>query len=125
MRRVLSGLLPPRILTRKSKGAINEAFSRALQKDWELIGDTRQWHLCRRGFADPRILQDHLTKLMLGIDPPGSYVVRILSAEQWLRSLENVCQEQPEYSQLRIMSLPCRQTVERTFFENWRRKAQP
>jgi asparagine synthase (glutamine-hydrolysing) len=98
MRRALSGLLPPRILTRKSKGAINEAFSRALQKDWELIGDTRQWHLCRRGFADPRILHDHLTKLMLGIDPPGSHVVRILSAERWFRSLENVCQEQPEYS---------------------------
>jgi hypothetical protein len=39
-----------------------------------------------------------LTKLMLGIDPPGSYVVRILSAERWLRSLENVHQEQPEYS---------------------------
>jgi asparagine synthase (glutamine-hydrolysing) len=98
MRRAMAGLLPSRILTRKSKGAINEAFSRALQKDWDLMDDFRQWQLCRRGFADPRILQDHLTKLMLGIDPPGSYVVRILSAERWLRSLENVHQEQPEYS---------------------------
>jgi asparagine synthase (glutamine-hydrolysing) len=98
MRRVLSGLLPPRILTRKSKGAINEAFSRALQKDWEFIGDTRQWHLCRRGFADSRILQEHLTRSMLGIDPPGSHVVRILSAERWLRSLENAHREHPEYS---------------------------
>ena len=98
MRRVLSGLLPPRILTRKSKGAINEAFSRALQKDWELMDDLRQWQLCRRGFAEPRILQEHLTRSMLGIDPPGSHVVRILSAERWLRSLENVYQEQPECS---------------------------
>lgn len=98
MRRALSGLLPPRILTRKSKGAINEAFSRALQKDWELMDDVSQWQLCRRGFADPRILQEHLTKLMLGIDPPGSHVVRILSAERWLRSLEIAHQEQPEYS---------------------------
>lgn len=98
MRRAMSGLLPPRILTRKSKGAINEAFSRALQKDWELMDDLRQWQLCQRGFADPSILQEHLTKLMLGIDPPGSHSVRILSAERWLRSLENVCREQPEYS---------------------------
>ncbi|HET8892081.1 MAG TPA: asparagine synthase-related protein [Candidatus Angelobacter sp.] len=98
MRRALSGLLPPRILTRKSKGAINEAFSRALQKDWELMDDVSQWQLCQRGFADPRILQEHLTKLMLGIDPPGSHVVRILSAERWLRSLEIAHQEQPEYS---------------------------
>ena len=98
MRRAMSGLLPSRVLKRKSKGAINEAFSRALQKDWDLMDDLRQWQLCRRGFADPRILHDHLTKLMLGIDPPGSYVVRILSAERWLRSLENVHQEQPEYS---------------------------
>jgi len=97
MRRAMSGLLPSRILTRKSKGAINEAFSRALQKDWDLMEDLRQWQLCRRGFADPRILQEHLTKLMLGIDPPGSNVVRILSAERWLRSLEKAHQEQPEY----------------------------
>jgi asparagine synthase (glutamine-hydrolysing) len=97
MRRTLSGLLPPRILTRKSKGAINEAFSRALQKDWELVGDPRQWQLCRQGFAEPRILQEHLTQMMLGRDPRGSNVVRILSAERWLRSLESAHQTQPEH----------------------------
>jgi asparagine synthase (glutamine-hydrolysing) len=97
MRRVLSGLLPPRILTRKSKGAINEAFSRALQNDWELVDDPCRWQLCQRGFAEPRILQEHLTQLMLGRDPRGSHAVRILSAERWLRSLESTHQEQPEY----------------------------
>jgi asparagine synthase (glutamine-hydrolysing) len=97
MRRTLSDLLPPRILTRKSKGAINEAFSRALQNDWELVGDLRRWQLCQRGFAEPRILEEHLTQLMLGLNPPGSNVVRILSAERWLRSLECVHQEQSEY----------------------------
>ena len=97
MRRTLSGLLPQRILTRKSKGAINEAFSRALQKDWELVGDPRQWQLCRQGFAEPRILQEHLTQMMLGRDPRGSNIVRILSAERWLRSLESAHQQQPEH----------------------------
>jgi asparagine synthase (glutamine-hydrolysing) len=97
MRRTLSELLPPRILARKSKGAINEAFSRALQNDWELVDDLRRWQLCQRGFAEPRILHEHLTQMMLGRDPRGSNVVRILSAERWLRSLESVHQQQPEY----------------------------
>lgn len=97
MRRALAGLLPPRILKRKSKGAINEAFSRALQNDWELMDDLRGWQLCQRGFAEPRILQEHLTQLMLGRDPRGSYAVRILSAERWLRSLERVHQAELEY----------------------------
>jgi asparagine synthase (glutamine-hydrolysing) len=98
MRRALSDLLPPQILTRRSKGFINEAFSRALQSDWELVDDISRWQLCRRGFAEPRVLQEHLTQLMLGLNPPGSHAPRILSAERWLRSLDGVHQEEPQHA---------------------------
>ena len=98
MRRALSDLLPPRIRTRKSKGFINEAFSRALQNDWELVDDPCRWQLCRRGFAEPRILQQHLTQLMLGLNVPGSNIVRILSAERWLRALDSAHRQEPLYA---------------------------
>jgi asparagine synthase (glutamine-hydrolysing) len=98
MRRALSDLLPPRILTRKSKGFINEAFSRALQNDWELVDDPCRWQLCQRGFAEPRLLLEHLTQLMLGLPLPGSNVGRILSAERWLRGLDSAHHEEPQYA---------------------------
>ncbi len=90
MRRALRDLLPAKVLNRKSKGMLDEAFVRALRREWSNIGDLDRWQLCERGFADGNTLHESLDRLRLGLPARGASAIRIFSIERWLRSLGTV-----------------------------------
>ncbi len=95
MRRALGDRLPPRILTRVSKGSLDEAFVRAVQRDWAQIGDVKRWQVCERGFVDPTALAGALRQMRLGFlgSARAGYeanIFRVFSLERWLRSLASV-----------------------------------
>jgi asparagine synthase (glutamine-hydrolysing) len=88
MRRSLQDLLPPRILKRQTKGALDECFSRALDREWPTIGDVREWQICQRGYAMAEKLMECMRKARLGIQMEDQSLIRVCSLERWLRSLE-------------------------------------
>lgn len=90
MRRALREVLPKRILNRQSKGALDECFARALQKEWRCIDDVRNWHLCQRGYAEPKLLLNSLQKARLGIRLEDQSLIRVCSLERWFRSLDKL-----------------------------------
>jgi asparagine synthase (glutamine-hydrolysing) len=90
MRRSLADLLPPRILKRQTKGALDECFSRALEREWDKIGDVREWQICQRGYAQAGKLLESLQKARLGIRLEDQSLIRVCSLEGWLRSLESI-----------------------------------
>lgn len=93
MRRALRDVLPPKVLNRKSKGMLDEAFARAVRQEWSTIGNLRRWHLCERGFAEANALGAYLNRLRLGLPARGVSAIRLFSLERWLRSLDNVRRE--------------------------------
>jgi asparagine synthase (glutamine-hydrolysing) len=93
MRRSLADLLPPRILKRQTKGALDECFSRALDREWETVGDVREWQICQRGYARADKLMECLRKARLGIQLEDQSLIRVCSLERWLRSLEFISGE--------------------------------
>jgi asparagine synthase (glutamine-hydrolysing) len=98
MRRSLADLLPHRILKRQTKGALDECFTRALDREWQTIGDVREWQICQRGYAIADKLMECMRKARLGIQLQDQSLIRVCSLERWLRSLEfingNPTQEQ-------------------------------
>jgi asparagine synthase (glutamine-hydrolysing) len=88
MRRSLSEVLPTKVLERRSKGGPGEALVRALHRELSNVTNVGQWQLCERGVADPEILMRDLNKMRLQGDT--GHVLRMLTAERWLRSLDRV-----------------------------------
>lgn len=94
MRRALRELLPTRVLNRKSKGMLDEAFVRAMRREWSNIGNLDRWQLCERGFADANTLRESLERLRFGLPAQGASAIRIFSLERWLRALGTVSRVQ-------------------------------
>jgi asparagine synthase (glutamine-hydrolysing) len=90
MRRAFRNLLPPRIANRKGKAGIDEAFVRAVRRDWDDIGDLRNWELHKRGLMNPEQLLPELDKARLGYCDGLALLIRVFSIERWLRSLSCV-----------------------------------
>ncbi len=90
MRRALRDLLPAKVAKRRSKGILEEAIGRAVQRDWSVVGDLRRWQLCQRELVQPRQLSESLHKARLGIQLTNEHVLRVFSMERWLRSLESL-----------------------------------
>jgi hypothetical protein len=95
MRRALRGTLPDAIVRRQTKGALDECVARALQREWRQIGDIRSWQLCQRGLAEPAALLQSLERARLGLRLEDQSLVRIFSAERWLRSLDFIDRAHP------------------------------
>ncbi len=89
MRRAMRELLPPKVATRQSKGVLDEALARALQREWSSVGDLRCWQLCQRGFVEPRALGASLATARLGLHLTNEHLGRVFSLERWLRSLDD------------------------------------
>jgi asparagine synthase (glutamine-hydrolysing) len=90
MRRALIRVLPEKICKRKGKAGADEAYVRAMQREWTRIGDLRQWQICHRGFVDPSELSASLRSMRLGFQHQSGYLMRLVSMERWLRSLEPI-----------------------------------
>lgn len=90
MRRALAELLPPKIVKRVSKGMVDEAIVRALQREWPDNLDLGQWQVCTRGFVDPDQLSDSLFQMRLGSERLSGPLMRLFSIERWLQSLGRI-----------------------------------
>lgn len=89
LRRSLRDLLPAPIASRTSKAGPDEAILRAVDREWprlsKLLSDAR---VCKRGYAEPKALRNWLFKARHGLTHNTPEILRILSLEFWLRSLE-------------------------------------
>jgi asparagine synthase (glutamine-hydrolysing) len=90
MRRALRDVLPPEILARKNKGAIDETIFRAFAREWPrlkpMFADAR---VCSRGYMNPGALDHALNQVRNGGQVLGGDLLRTVSLEVWLRSLEH------------------------------------
>jgi asparagine synthase (glutamine-hydrolysing) len=87
MRRALGTILPPKLLQRKSKGMIDEALIRVLQREWQEIGDVTEWQVCQRGLVDAQRLRDSLERMRVGLQLTQEPLIRVFTFERWLRAL--------------------------------------
>jgi asparagine synthase (glutamine-hydrolysing) len=89
MRRALRDLLPPKILNRKSKGIVGETFCRGLADQWSvlepMLADSR---VCQRGYVNAKLFRSALDLTRHGRGQETSTLLRTISIEIWLRSLE-------------------------------------
>jgi asparagine synthase (glutamine-hydrolysing) len=90
MRRALVNVLPTRICRRISKTGADEAYTRALQREWSSNSAVSRWSVCERGFVDPRRLSHSLDGMRLGIQHQCGHLMRLVSMERWLRSLGRI-----------------------------------
>jgi asparagine synthase (glutamine-hydrolysing) len=90
MRRALRNVLPPKLLRRRSKGMVDEALIRALQREWPTIQEPDKWQVCQRGFVNTDALRESLRKMSLGLQLPEEPLIRVFTLERWLRSLERL-----------------------------------
>jgi asparagine synthase (glutamine-hydrolysing) len=92
MRRTLRGVLPEDVRRRQDKGSVSEAMYRGLSSNWpklkQLFDDPR---VCNMGYIDSSALKPALERARHGMAENDSVLVRTISLEVWLRSIENVC----------------------------------
>ena len=88
-RRALDGVVPERVLRRKTKGAIGEVICRGLIRERprvkSLFTDAR---VCARGYVNGARLQEALDKALHGVTSHLGMLVTTIAIEIWLRSLE-------------------------------------
>jgi len=90
LRRSTVGLLPERVRTRVSKGVVVEAFSRAVAREENKLGDVRDFEVCRRGYARAAGLAEAIRLTALGSMEHSGQLLRLISVERWLRSLNTI-----------------------------------
>ena len=88
MRRASRGMLPDKTRLRKSKGALDTPFLRLLSVRYRSIGDTRDFRVCQRGYAEPQEMSAAINRCSLGRGQYSMALSRVLCVERWLRSLE-------------------------------------
>jgi asparagine synthase (glutamine-hydrolysing) len=100
MRRALSKVLPAKTRKRVGKGLLDEALLRALRREWDDVSDVRDWQVCQRDFVEPKQLSDSLQQMRLGFMEQAVGLLRLVSLEQWFRSLDSAHSksEQPAIS---------------------------
>jgi asparagine synthase (glutamine-hydrolysing) len=89
VRRALKGIMPEAVRIRRTKCSPTEAVYRALNKQWpwisRLLLDPR---VCARGIASREALSKAFQEARHGRITSASQLLRVLSLELWLRSLE-------------------------------------
>ena len=92
MRRALKGVVPAKILKRKSKGNPHEAVSRAIAREWPrlepLFADARVY---RYGYIDRAGLESAIERFRCGCGVYSPALFKTIALEIWLRGLE--CRE--------------------------------
>lgn len=89
MRRSLRGLLPEKIVKRKSKGNPKEVITRAIGREWPrlepLFDDARVF---ARGYIDQVALRSMIERFRFGCGTHSPALLKALVLEVWLRGLE-------------------------------------
>jgi len=89
MRRALQDLLPGKVLIRRSKRGPEEAFFRAVRREWPWLRLLFEKPLvCSRGYMNARRLQAALDRARHGCELQSFALIKTISLEFWLRALE-------------------------------------
>lgn len=89
MRRSLKGLLPEKVVRRRTKGGPDEAFLKAIGREWHrLLPILRESRACARGYFDSRRFLTAMERARHGCQMYRVALILSLSLEFWLRSLE-------------------------------------
>lgn len=92
VRRAWKGVVPEAICNRVSKAGPDEAFYRAIIREWPSLSE-----LCSRlraadyGFVDAKRFVNGLRSARHGMAPSTVQIMRTIALELWLRSLEREC----------------------------------
>jgi len=89
MRRTMQGILPEKVRIRKSKGIIDEAFARAVQREWEIFEDLESFEVCKLGLVDRKGVESFAEKLFIGASVVDEHLERVVSLEYWLRHVNS------------------------------------
>lgn len=93
-RRALSRHLPEKIVKRRGKALLEEPYSRAVQRNWEQLGDVSTWRICIDGYVRAQELQDSMRQMQLGVSSHSANFVPVaLALEGFLRSLSMLYQD--------------------------------
>jgi asparagine synthase (glutamine-hydrolysing) len=101
MRRAMRGVLPEKIRNRRSKGGTDEAFCRTLAYEKHIIGNASTMLVCAKGYAEPAAVAEAIREASIGKINQSGALSRLLSLEQWLRSLQTI---ESRRSTLKVMS---------------------
>lgn len=89
MRRALKDLVPEKILQRRSKGVVGEAFCRGLDKEWHVLRPMlMNARVCSRGYVNQEALITAVNLARHGKTYNISTLLQTIALEIWLRSLE-------------------------------------
>ncbi len=89
MRRALKDLVPNKILQRRSKGVVGEAFCRGLDKEWHVLRPMlMNARVCSRGYVNQEALITAVNLARHGKTYDISTLLQTIALEIWLRSLE-------------------------------------
>jgi len=89
MRRALRGLLPAEVVSRNTKAGPNSAIFRGIAREWKWIETLLESpRVADRGWVDARLLRLDLERARHGAPADTVALVKILSLELWLRSIE-------------------------------------
>ena len=90
LRRALKDLVPEKILQRRSKGVVGEAFCRGLDKEWHVLRPMlMNARVCSRGYVNQEALITAVTLARHGKTYDISTLLQTIALEIWLRSLEH------------------------------------
>lgn len=90
MRRALRGLLPEKVLNRKGKKGPDEAFLRAVAREWSRLRPMfENAQVSSRGYVDNEAFLETLERARHGCHNISLGLVRTITLEFWLRSLQN------------------------------------
>ena len=90
VRRALRGILPEEVRTRTSKAGPSEAFHRALAREWPWLSRlAEEPRVAEYGYVDAGALRTSLQRARHGVATNTAQLLRTLSLEIWLRTLES------------------------------------
>jgi asparagine synthase (glutamine-hydrolysing) len=90
MRRALAGIVPDKILRRRSKGIYDSSFRSALRPlATALIGSVRTMGLVQRGYVEPESIEQRLRRLLDGLDCDEPQLRHVILLEYWSRRLKS------------------------------------
>lgn len=105
LRRAMQPIFPPKTAKRVSKGLMDETIVRAIRREWQSLGDLRNWEVCQRNYVDSTELEKSLSRVRLGFLDLSGALFRLFSLERWLRSLHRLSDSAHSASR-RYSSLP-------------------
>jgi asparagine synthase (glutamine-hydrolysing) len=89
MRRMLAGILPDEIASRRTKGNPREAIFRAIAREFGRLRSVfDNSRLCARGYIDKEPLFAALDRARHGYETHSAFLVQTISLEFWLRDIE-------------------------------------